>query len=668
MIVVAENPTGTGKVYYNVVQNSDSDREKARKRFLSEETPKNSVFEENKSNNGKFDVSECAKNFGKGLLSPITAVFEHPIATIGMVGAAAIACTLVPVLGPLMAVGFAGLSLFQVGKGLNNVVKNYKNGNYDKAEQSFNEVGEGTIGVALSACGLKQSAKIAKEAKMMSNLGADSLTVAQKEAVASEVKGGSYLDALKEITSLFTSKTGLKAVKYQFKPSNITKRGNDMYNFLFKKEEVNKIKKEKMTFAKTPEGVRRAGLKSEDIEKEVNQLYKEVFDEYGVPEELRPKIQVTKVDIKHGGGYCASKHLIEINENAYREGVFDLPDIIKHEATHANEAILRQRLPFADKEKLTKEYYIDKIMNGDKENVILDKGNFLSGTKTMKPPKMDSKMKSDFCKLAQDKLYQTTTAYKDEEYTQMIKPLIKSNPEFVKGYPTEEDAIKALAQYAKSHSERYNIALYNSTGFNTTGIDTSLLKDLTLEEKETAIKSYISSIDCTESNAVNASGAVSLNRDFNQYQFTHEEVLAQKKGNNFEIAKLKSQLAKLRAEENYDLGEEARILDQIKKSELTIEYKTKGEQMYELYTQSLNNPEDKELAKKVLSMQKELNGIKSQLNKIDIMYADDICGFSGHMESHKYSAYKAKVRPSTGASTYIPYTTTVVPNILNEEA
>ena len=47
-------------------------------------TSRDDSFEKNykkadKSSNDKFDFSECVKNFGKGLLSPITAIIKHPL-------------------------------------------------------------------------------------------------------------------------------------------------------------------------------------------------------------------------------------------------------------------------------------------------------------------------------------------------------------------------------------------------------------------------------------------------------------------------------------------------------------------------------------------------------------------------------------------------------------
>ena len=178
-----------------------------------------------KSNNGKFDLSEAGKNFLKGIISPVTALVKHPLMTIGIIGGTILTCSLVPVLAPVTAIGFGALSLYQLGKGCYNATKLYKNGQYDAAEKAFDEIGQGTAGVALTAVGVKQSARVAKEAKMMNELNVNSLTKAQKESVALEVKEGSFVNALKEIGSLFTTKSGLKATLKQFRPSNISQRG-----------------------------------------------------------------------------------------------------------------------------------------------------------------------------------------------------------------------------------------------------------------------------------------------------------------------------------------------------------------------------------------------------------------------------------------------------------
>ena len=81
----------------------------------------------NKSNNGKFDISEANKNFLKGIISPITAVIKHPVITIAMLGITAAACSLIPVLTPILGISFGALSVFQLGKGCYDVAKNIKN-------------------------------------------------------------------------------------------------------------------------------------------------------------------------------------------------------------------------------------------------------------------------------------------------------------------------------------------------------------------------------------------------------------------------------------------------------------------------------------------------------------------------------------------------------------
>lgn len=641
----------------NIASNNRLESLKRQEKIKLENKPDSieiSGEKQDKSNNGKFDISECAKNFIKGVLSPLTAVIEHPVMTIGMVAATAVACSLVPVLGPIMAVGFGALSVFQLGKSAFDVAVNIKNKEYDQAEKAFNGVGQGTVGVAMSVLGAKQSAKVAKETKLMNELGITSLDKAQKLQISKEVSKGTTLDALKEIKSLFTTKAGLKAIVSQFKPSNISARAKDMFRFLFTKESKVKVEKQKMKFTETAEGKRRAAMSSEQIETEVKSLYKEACDECGIPEKLRPEIKVVKADPKQGGGYNATTHTITINENSYREGVFDLPEVIRHEATHANEAILRQRLPMKDKERIAIEYLLDKIQSGEKDNVITG-GSFL-GVSTSKPPKLNTQMKMDFSALAKDKLYQMVS-YSDDELTAMVEPLVRGNKEFIQGYNNVDDAIAAMRDYARGHNLRYKIAMQNSSGFNTSNIDVSLLKELSEEEKIAAIKSLRDGIDCIESNAA-GQGIMGFGGDFNQYQFTPEEVLAQRNGNNFEIAKLESKLAKLRGQQNYDLSEEARLLDQIKKSKLTIEYKTKGQEMYRLYTESVNNPENTVLAKQVQTLKSELQALQQQIMEIDGMYAKDILGTEIEVMSNEYIPRQVYVHPETGTTISMPINTT----------
>lgn len=80
-----------------------------------------------------------------------------------------------------------------------------------------------------------------------------------------------------------------------------------------------------------------------------------------------------------------------------------MPNTIKHEATHAKEALIRETLTFTKKEQLTKEYLLNKIQTGDNNTVAYDTTIF--GNATIKPPKMSTGMKTDFAKLAQENIY-----------------------------------------------------------------------------------------------------------------------------------------------------------------------------------------------------------------------------------------------------------------------
>ena len=85
----------------------------------------------NASNNGIFSKREAGKNFLKGIFSPLKAVIEHPIISIGTIATTGIACSLIPVLTPVMSIGFGALSVFQLGKGIFDSIVEYKKGNYD---------------------------------------------------------------------------------------------------------------------------------------------------------------------------------------------------------------------------------------------------------------------------------------------------------------------------------------------------------------------------------------------------------------------------------------------------------------------------------------------------------------------------------------------------------
>ena len=610
----------------------------------------NKNINKDKSNNGEFDFSQAAKNFGKGLISPITMMFKHPLATIGIVAATAAATSLVPVLGPLLAIGFGVASIYQAGKGVYEAAKNYKNGEYDEAEKSFDKIGQGVIGTALSLLGVKQSAKIANEAKLMKKLNVKSLTHAQRTEIAQNVNKGGFCNALKDTISLVTSKKGLKATFEQFKPASIKTRYNELVecfkgnrNIIEEKEVTRKRKVRKMTpeeFKKTPEGIRRAALSDEEIKQEVTALYDEAFDKLGVPKEQRPNLELKIGAEKHGGSYSQNLHNLEINPDAYKAGIFELEDVVMHEATHCKEALLRAGIPQERANQIVKEELISRIINGESEQIMV-KGNFF-GPEMMEPPKMSPKMKQDFAQFASDNLYNdkinddliiyisdvkahkrhlyakeyTYSKQKVQPFLDKLQKILDKNPEFVSQYSSPEEALNTLAEYSCSHNVRYNF--FRDVKINKGTIykhDYINVPELSGEQLAQAEKSLIDNITTIEGNGriSGFGGMFATDGAFNQYQFSPEEVLAQKNGNNFLIEKLTAKLNEIKSSGNIDAAEEVRLTEAIRKAKAVIEYKTKGLDYYEKYTQMLNNPQDTKLAETVKILEAELAELKSKI-------------------------------------------------------
>lgn len=608
-----------------------------------------------KTNNGEFDANVAANNFCKGLLSPITAIIKHPIATIGVVGATALACSVAPILAPATAIVFGAMGIYEFGKSSYNIVKHSASGEYDKAEKDFEGLGQGTINTVLTALGMRQSARVTKEAQLLSETKATKLSVEQISKIKDEVKSLTLFKSFKESLKLYTTKEGRQAFMYQFKKPVIKERLQDLKNIIVKKKEQTKesfdIKEE---FAKTPEGIKRAKMTTEEISQEVSKLAKESFDQYGIPEELRPKIEIVKKDANTGGGYYAQKHTIEINETAYREGAFDLPNTIKHEATHAKEALIRETLTFTKKEQLTKEYLLNKIQTGDNNTVAY--ASTIVGNATIKPPKMSTGMKTDFAKLAQENIYKIGSNGLDKkQLTKLVEPLIDKYPEFISQYQSKEDALDMLTKYAQSHQLRYKIG--TTTAIN---LPADKVAKLGYIDESTAINSFKGILECLDGNMSykTVSGNMGLGGDFTQYEFGAEEVLAQLSGNKFEISHLEQELATLRKRPNFDAKQEAYLLSQIESAQKTIKYKSMGQKYYKLFMDYKHNPSS-ELAKEINTLAVELNKLQPHAR----LHIENINGKETIMVTLKGERFVLKkVKP--GVTEFIPYNTTSTADIM----
>lgn len=116
----------------------------------------------NKSNDGKFSFSEAAKNFGKGLISPITSMFESKKSflkgALMIAGSVALVIATGGAATPVLIAAGVAMGAYQGAKGIHKAIK-AKNG--DDVEKAFYDIGAGAGTIGLSVAGAKGALKTA---------------------------------------------------------------------------------------------------------------------------------------------------------------------------------------------------------------------------------------------------------------------------------------------------------------------------------------------------------------------------------------------------------------------------------------------------------------------------------------------------------------------------
>lgn len=251
------------------------------------------------SSNCGFSFGNTIKKFFKGIFSPFTVFFEHPVIALAALVTGIAACSLIPVLIPIIGVGFGAYSIYQTVRGIGNVIERYKSGDYDGAENAFEDIGAGVSGVLMGILGIRASAAVAAEAKAAQaaiQAGKTGEQIIEASAVAAhQVKNMTFLQALNENVSILTTSQGRSTLFAQLKPSAIKQRVVYIRDY-FKKSPYDRVKTkithEESDFVLSPEGQRRAKLTKADIKKEANQVLTEVLDDLGVPHDIRPKFKI----------------------------------------------------------------------------------------------------------------------------------------------------------------------------------------------------------------------------------------------------------------------------------------------------------------------------------------------------------------------------------------
>lgn len=261
----------------------------------SEDRDTITITQSESSGDGKFTGGQIFKKFFKGIFSPITVLFQHPIIAFGALAAGIAACSLIPVLVPLIGIGFGAYSIYQVIRGVDNVIQRYKAGDYDGAENAFEDVGAGISGALMGVFGIRASAVVAAQAKAAHTAiqaGQTGEQIIEASALAAnQVKSMTFLQALNENASILTTSQGRSTLFAQLKPSAINQRIAYIRDY-FKKPLSEHLVTEESDFVLSPEGQRRARLTKTEIEKEANQVLTEALDDLGIPLDIRPKFKV----------------------------------------------------------------------------------------------------------------------------------------------------------------------------------------------------------------------------------------------------------------------------------------------------------------------------------------------------------------------------------------
>ena len=176
-----------------------------------------------KSKDGKFSTSEAMKNFGKGLISPITSMFSSPknIA----IGAGMIAGSMILLAAtggaaaPILVAAGIGMGVIQAGNGVYKIIKAKNN---DDVEKAFYDIGGATSTIGLSMMGAKSSLKQAN----IKTDGLNFLTATQKCFNSSKSLATESFDVFK---SGYYRANLNNALKFVTQPRSLRKFSNELF-------------------------------------------------------------------------------------------------------------------------------------------------------------------------------------------------------------------------------------------------------------------------------------------------------------------------------------------------------------------------------------------------------------------------------------------------------
>lgn len=179
----------------------------------------------NPESDGKFTLLQASKKFLNGILNPFKAMLKCPFLSLGIIAAGIALAILCPVTIPAMVAVGIGFGVYQFGKGV--VMASYfaYAGRMDECENAFENIGGGFSTLALTAIGVRSSARIAASSKATVfelSLGSK-LSDATNAGIlaADKAKTFGFFRSMWENISIVITKDGFMALVNGIKPKSI---------------------------------------------------------------------------------------------------------------------------------------------------------------------------------------------------------------------------------------------------------------------------------------------------------------------------------------------------------------------------------------------------------------------------------------------------------------
>lgn len=289
-------------------------------------------------NQNRFRILHAFRHFMSGVISPVTAIFKHPAATLGLVGATVALGTLMSSTVPLMFIAGGMFSAWQMARGLTHIAGRYRKNDMQGAEQAFADIGAAFTGGLLTLLGVRSAAAVAAETKAASLIAMKPGTTVVEMAnaglqAAKNTRNMTFWQALNENMSIVTSSEGRQALFHQIKPGSL--------RLQFSSAKARIVD----TWEALKSWNRFRRMTDAQLADELHAVGQSIFQDARLPGELLPKfkpdVQGTYITRCMLMAYIPKEHAVLFNPALIRRNPSLIADCISHELLHARRALLR---------------------------------------------------------------------------------------------------------------------------------------------------------------------------------------------------------------------------------------------------------------------------------------------------------------------------------------